>query len=69
MKLLSQNLSSIFILKNITDNKLSKKVAHSMSDLIKNRYVEAKHMTSDSNDNLARIELSDIGHIEVKYVM
>lgn len=55
--------------KNISGNKLREKVAHSMNDLIKNRYVEAKHMTNNQKDNFASIELSDIGRIVVNYVM
>lgn len=66
---LPQFVSLYSATKNITDNKLSKKVAHSMSDLIKNRYVEARHMTNVSKENFAQIELSEIGQIVVKYVM
>lgn len=55
--------------KNITDDNLRKKVSHSMNDLIKNRYIEAKHMTNDLKDNFASIEMSEIGRIVVKYVM
>ena len=55
--------------KNIDDISLNKKVSHSMSDLIKNRYIEAKHMTNSLKENFARIDLSDIGRIVVEYVM
>lgn len=56
-------------IKNIADDGLRKKVSHSMNDLIKNRYIEGKHMTNNLKENFARIELSDIGRIVVKYVM
>lgn len=55
--------------KNIIDGSLSNKIAHSVNDLIKNRYIEAKHMTNQLKENFARIVLSDIGRIVVKYVM
>lgn len=55
--------------KNINNISLSKKISHSMNDLIKNRYIEAKHMTNSLNDNFAKIELSEIGHMVVKYVI
>ncbi len=66
---LPQFVSLYSKIKNIADKSLSNKVSHSMNDLIKNRYIEAKHMTNDLNENFACIELSDIGRIVVKYVM
>ena len=65
---LPQFVSLYTKVKNIDDISLSKKVSHSMSDLIKNRYIIAKHMTNNLKENFAKIELSDIGRIVVEYV-
>lgn len=58
--------------KNITQNSMKSKISHSMNDLIKNRYVEALHMTSgppsQTHENFGKVELTDIGRIVLQYL-
>ncbi|MDK2978828.1 MAG: hypothetical protein PWP52_1542 [Bacteroidales bacterium] len=59
--------------KNITENSMKVKISHSMNDLIKNRYIEALHFTSgppgENQVNFAKVELTQIGQIVMKYIV
>jgi hypothetical protein len=45
------------------------KISHSMNDLIKNRYIEALHMTNLQKENFGKVELTQIGQIVSKYIV
>lgn len=54
--------------KNMTENSMKAKISHSMNDLIKNRYIEALHMTNAQKEDFAKVELTEIGRIILKYI-
>lgn len=59
--------------KNMIENSMKAKISHSMNDLIKNRYIEALHLTngppSEKHENFAKVELTQIGRIILKYIV
>ncbi|EKT3957115.1 hypothetical protein NTJ28_001088 [Flavobacterium psychrophilum] len=52
-------------LKRITDPKLKVKIMHSMEDLLKNRYIEAKQTTIKG---ISAVFLNDIGRLITNYI-
>ncbi|KAF5028224.1 hypothetical protein DSECCO2_661310 [anaerobic digester metagenome] len=55
--------------KNMTEYRMKAKISHSMNDLIKNRYIEALHMTNLQKENFGKVELTQIGQIVSKYIV
>jgi len=55
--------------KNINENSMKTKISHSMNDLIKNRYIEALHMKNGLNEDFAKVELTEISRIILKYII
>lgn len=50
-------------------NAMKAKISHSMNDLIKNRYIEALHMTNRLGEDFAKVELTEVGRIVLKYIV
>lgn len=55
--------------KNIIENSMRTKISHSINDLIKNRYIEARLMINAKKEEFAKVELTDIGRIIIKYLV